>query len=139
MDLERQQKSSRFTVDPAQVPEKPIKPNRLLLLAMALPLCGLIPTGLAVAASELRGTVNSERTLRSLLPDAARVVGHIPLIETPSGLRKRRRLAMMSILGSLTCCGLVAAFLWGGTAAHIRRNHAHQFTPTNPNAKLLPQ
>jgi len=138
-DLERQQKASRFTVDPAQVPEKPVKPNRLLLLAMALPFCGLVPTGIAVAGAEVRGTVNSERTLRSLLPDEARVVGHIPMIDTAIGVRKQRRMAMLSILGSLTCCLLVAAFLWGGTAAHMRRNHAHQFVPSNPNAKLLPQ
>jgi polysaccharide chain length determinant protein (PEP-CTERM system associated) len=135
MELERQQKAGRFTVDPAQVPERPIKPNRLLLLAMALPFCGLFPAGMAVAAAEVRGTVNSERTLRSLLPDAAHVVGHIPMIETPLRLRKRRRFAMLSILGSLTCCAAVAAFLLGGTAAHMRRNH--QFGVPASSAKVF--
>ena len=138
MNLQRKQNASRFTVDPAEVPEKPIKPNRLLLLAMALPLCVLIPAGIAVGAAEIRGTVNSERILRSLAP-SARVLGHIPLIDTPVDLRKRRRLAMLSILSSLTCCAAVALFLWGGTADHMRRNHAHRFVPTNPTAKLLPQ
>jgi len=138
-DLVRQQKSSRFTMDPAQVPQRPIKPNRLLLLALAFPFCCLIPAGISVASAEVRGTVNSERGLRSLLPESARVVGKIPMIETPSGMRKRRRLAMLSILGSLLCCVAVAAFLWGGTAAHMRRNHAHQFNPTSPSAKLLPR
>jgi len=139
MDLEHQQQAARFTVEPAPVPERPIKPNRMLLLALALPLCAIIPTGIAVTASEIRGTVNSERTLRSLLPDTARVVGNIPMIETPLGMRRQRRLAMLSILGSLTCGAFVAAFLWGGTAAHMRRNHAHQIVPANPTATLVTQ
>jgi len=141
MDLERQQKASRFTVDPAQVPVKPTKPNRLLLFTLAIPLCGLIPTGLVIAYAEIRGTVNSERTLRSLLPGTARIVGRIPMIETPSGVRKQRRLAMLSIVGSLLCCATLAAFLWGGNAARIRKNHAHLFNPANPspNAELLPR
>lgn len=139
MDLERQQKSSRFTVDPAQVPERPVKPNRLLLLAMMLPLCTLIPAAIAVAGAEFRGTVNSEQTLRSLLPEATRVVGNIPMIQTPGDMRKRRRLAMLSLLGSFLCCAVVAAFLWGGTAARIRRTHARRFTPAPPTAKLLPR
>jgi polysaccharide biosynthesis transport protein len=136
MDLERQQKGSRFTVDPAQVPRQPSKPNRPLLLAMALPFCAFIPMGIAVGAAEIRGTVNSERMLRTLLPDAARVVGSIPMIETPFNARKRRRLAMLSLLSSLLCCVMVAMFLWGGTAAHMRKNHAHQFVTPTPNAKL---
>jgi polysaccharide biosynthesis transport protein len=140
MDLERQQKSSRFTVDPAQVPSKPTKPNRMMLFALAIPLCCIIPTGFAIAHAEIRGTIDSERTLRSLLPDAARVVGRIPMIETPLGVRKQRQLAMLSILGSVMCCAAVAAFLWGGTATRMKKNHAHQFNPANnpsPNAELL--
>jgi polysaccharide biosynthesis transport protein len=141
MDLESRQKTSRFTVDPAQIPSKPTKPNRLLLFALAIPFCGLIPTGIAVASSEIRGTVNSERALRSLLPDATRVVGRIPMIETPSGARKRRRLAMLSILGSAMCCAALAAFLWGGTATRMKKNHARRFGTTNPtpSAQLIPQ
>lgn len=139
MELERQQKTSRFTVDPAQVPNNPIKPNRLLLMALALPLCLVIPVGITVAGAELRGTVNSERALRSLLPDSTRVVANIPVIETAIGLRSRRRMAMLSILGSLLCCIAVAAFFLGGVSAHVRRNHAHRFVPSNPSAKLSKQ
>jgi hypothetical protein len=126
-------------VDPAQVPDKPIKPNRLLLLLLALPLCAVIPVGVAIAGAEIRGTVNSERALRALLPGMARVVANIPMIETVPALRKQRRMALLSILGSLTCCAAVAAFLWGGTAARVRRNRAHIFAPSNPAAKLLSQ
>jgi polysaccharide biosynthesis transport protein len=140
MDLERQQKTSRFTVDPAQVPERPVKPNRLLLLALMLPVCILIPSAIAVAGAEFKGTVNSEQTLRSLLPEATRVVGSIPMIQTPGDMRKRRRLAMLSLLGSFTCCIIVAVFLWGGTASRIRHARAQRFTPsTTPTAKLLPR
>jgi succinoglycan biosynthesis transport protein ExoP len=139
MDLEHQQKSSRFTVDPAQVPERPVKPNRSLLLALVLPVCLLIPTGISIASAELRGTVNSKQALRALLPDTARVLGDIPIIETPVDRRKRLRLAMLSILGSFLCCIAVASFLWGGTAAHARRKYAHHYAPVSPNAQLAPQ
>lgn len=133
MDLERQQKATRFTVDPAQVPERPVKPNRLLLLAIALPLCGIFPAGIAIAGAELRGTVNSERALQSLLPKTARILGQIPMIDTSLAVRKRRRLAFLSILGSLTCCGAAAAFLLTG-AANLQRNHDRDLVPVNVNA-----
>lgn len=137
MDLERQQKASRFTVDPAQVPAKPNKPNRAMLFALLLPLCFVLPTGIAVAQAEFRGTVNSERALRNLLPESARVVGRIPLIETPFVVRKRRRLALLSILGSVFGCVVLMVFLLGGLPQHIRRTHAHQFVPSAPTANLL--
>lgn len=139
MDLERQQKASRFTVDPAQVPVRPTKPNRAMLLTLIIPLCFLIPTGIAIAHAEVRGTVNTERALRSLLPESARVVGRIPVIETPSRARKQRRLALLSILGSALCCLAVIVFLWGGPADRMRRNHARRFTPSAPTANLLSQ
>jgi len=137
MDLERQRKSARFTVDPAQVPDEPVKPNRPLLFAVLIPICLVIPAGFVIGLEEIRGTVNSERGLRALLPNAARVMGHIPIIETPSGVRKQRRLALLSILGSIGCCIAVTAFLWGSPAARVKRNHAHQFKPSSPNAELL--
>jgi polysaccharide chain length determinant protein (PEP-CTERM system associated) len=112
MDLERKQKAERFILDPARVPEKPVKPNRLLLIAIVLPFCFLIPTGTAIFAGEVRGTVNSERELPLLLPNTALVIGRIPMIETPSYHRRRWRTALLSIAGSLTCCGAVAVFLW---------------------------
>jgi uncharacterized protein involved in exopolysaccharide biosynthesis len=112
MDLERKQKAERFILDPARVPEKPVKPNRLLLIAIVLPFCFLIPAGTAIFAGEVRGTVNSERELPLLLPNTALVIGRIPIIETPSYNRRRWRTALLSIAGSLTCCGVVAVFLW---------------------------
>jgi len=139
MELEQQQKASRFTVDPAQVPAKPTKPNRWLLFGLILPLCSLLPTAVVIAHAEVRGTVNSERILRSVLPDGTRIVGRIPMIETPSTVRTQRRLAILSILGSAICCAAVAAFLWGGTAAHLKKNRTHHFNPANssPNAELI--
>jgi len=133
MELVRQQNSSRFTVDPAQVPRRPIKPNRVLLLAMTLPFCCLVPAGISVASAEMRGTINSERTLRALLPDTTRVVGKIPMIQTPSGIRRQRRWAMLSVLGALICCATAAGFLWGHRAAQMRRNLAHP----GPTAELI--
>jgi len=139
LDLERQQKASRFIVDPAQVPGNPNKPNRLLLFGLAIPVCCLLPAAFIVAQAEIRGTVNSEHALRAMLPDAARVIGRIPMIETPLGARKQRQWALLSILGSFLCFLAVAVFLWGGPAARMKQNHAHHFNPANPSpsAELL--
>jgi polysaccharide chain length determinant protein (PEP-CTERM system associated) len=139
MNLENTQKSSRFTMVPAQVPDTPVKPNRPVLLALTLPLCFFLPAGVVIGAAEVRGTVNSERRLRSLLPDGTRVVGNIPMIETPSNARGRRRMAMLSVLGCLLCIAAVTAFLWGGAGARKQRKDAHQVNPNNPSARLLQQ
>lgn len=139
MELEHQQKTSRFTVDPAQVPTKPLKPNRMLLLALSLPLCALLPAAVAVGANELRGTVNSERALRELIPEAARVVGHIPWIETVTSVRRRRQLAMLSILGSLVCCAGVALFISQGVAERLRPNRPHEVVSINPKLNVSVQ
>ena len=136
LNLERQQKSSQFTVDPAQVPDTPIKPNRLLLFATVLPFCCLLPTGVAIASSEMGGKVNSERVLRPLLPDAARVLGRIPVIDTTESHRRQRRLAMLSISGSLLCCVLVTVFLLSGTVNRFKRPD-HKFAPNNPIRETL--
>lgn len=112
MDLERKQKAERFILDPARVPDEPVKPNRLLLFAVILPLCLLLPAGTVIGVAEIRGTVNSERELPLWLPDTAQVIGQIPMIETTPTRRRQWRMAMLSIAGSAVCCASVAVFLW---------------------------
>jgi len=112
MDLERKQKAERFILDPARVPDKPVKPNRLLLFAVVLPFCLLIPAGTVIAVGEIRGTVGIDRELPLLLPSTAQVIGHIPMIETPASRQRRWRMAMLSIAGSVVCCASIAVFLW---------------------------
>ena len=112
MDMERKQKAERFTIlDIARVPEKPTKPNRLALLAVALPFCFLLPAGMVVATDKVKGTLNTERDLGSMLENDASIIGQIPLIKTPSQLRREWRNAAFSIAGSLACCVAIIVFL----------------------------
>lgn len=113
MDLERKQKAERFTIlDPARIPEKPVKPNRLLLIAILLPVCFLLPAGAVIGVDRFHGTINSERELRSLLRDAPALLCRVPFIETPEYASGQRRLARISVMGILACCVVVAAVVW---------------------------
>lgn len=112
MDMERKQKAERFTIlDAARIPEKPTKPNRLALLAVVLPFCFLLPAGMVVATDKVKGTLSTERELGSMLGNDASIIGQIPLIKTPSQLRREWRNAAFSIAGSLACCVVIIVFL----------------------------
>jgi hypothetical protein len=80
-DMELRQQAERFTIiDPARVPEKPAKPNRLLLGGMG--------AALAIALGLLMGFVLEIRKNVILgeweLPADMVVLGRIPVIEMPA-------------------------------------------------------
>jgi uncharacterized protein involved in exopolysaccharide biosynthesis len=110
--MEHREKSERFEIlDPAQVPIKPIKPNRPLLSVLGC-IIGLI-IGLAVGlGSEFRkGLVLGEWELPSRFP----ILGRLPIIdlstaapeetETP---RRRKRQFRRAVLSSAVVCALGA-------------------------------
>jgi polysaccharide biosynthesis transport protein len=108
-DLEEKQKAERFIVlDPAQIPEKPAKPNRKKLILLA----GLVALGFSIfcvlVREELSPAVKTEMELKSLLPAGVRVWGFIPRIEVISDVRRERRLA---ICASLACILLSVALI----------------------------
>lgn len=86
-DMERSQKSQRFTIsDPARVPEKPIKPKRPLLTAIGC-IASLVVSLLVGFAIEFR----KQRFLGEWeLPAGTVVLGRVPRIEmmVPTGLAK---------------------------------------------------
>jgi succinoglycan biosynthesis transport protein ExoP len=112
-DLEQKQKAERFTVlDEAQVPEKPVKPRRKMLI----PASGLFAFGLAIMVVLAKQTINpaikTEAELKSMLPPGVKVVGLIPRIETVSDKQWKWRWA---VLASVTCVLLfiaLAEVLW---------------------------
>jgi len=95
-DMERRQKSERFTViDPARVPEKPFKPNRPLFWSMGV-VAGMLIGIAAGAALELRKNVVLGEWE---LPGGVVVLGRVPYIDMvarptrPGGGRMRAVLA----------------------------------------------
>jgi polysaccharide biosynthesis transport protein len=108
-DLEQNQKAERFRVlDPASVPQKPIKPNRKRLI----PLSALAALGLTifflVVKEEVSPAIKTEMELKSLLPAGVHVWGLIPHIQVLSDTRRQRRLAAFA---SLTCIVLCMALV----------------------------
>lgn len=89
LGLEKEQKGERFTlIDPARLPEKPFKPNRLAIALIGL----VLGIGAGVGVAALREF--SDRSIHSPL-DLARVSAlpllvSVPSIQTPRDRRNRR-------------------------------------------------
>ena len=110
--LEKEQKGERFTIiDPARMPEKPYKPNRLAIL-----LIGLI---LSIGAGIGNGTVKeyTDRAVRDdnilSLDTSFPVLAKIPYITLDEDLRRRKKTSLMVI------AGVGALFVIGITAFHF--------------------
>lgn len=107
--LELERKGERFTmIEPPLPPEKPVSPNRILILAMGL----VLSLGAGVGAVMLRDSADPSirgatdlRRLLSVAPLAA-----IPIIPTEAETRRRRRVqryswqgAVVGIIGLALC------------------------------------
>ena len=107
-NLETERKGERFTmIEPPLPPEKPISPNRFLILAFGVVFS--LGAGFGVAALKeswdpsVRG-MNDVRRMLSVPPLAA-----IPFIVTAAEATRRRRLAWTSWIGTCTAVALGAA------------------------------
>jgi protein tyrosine kinase modulator len=115
-DLEQKQKGERFTVlDSAEVPEKPVKPARTMLIPLSGPIALLFSIFFVVSRESVSPAIKTETELKSLLPKNVRLVGLIPPIETAADTRRDRRLAISACLISGLLCAAVIGIIW-----HIR-------------------
>jgi uncharacterized protein involved in exopolysaccharide biosynthesis len=104
-NLETEHKGERFTmIEPPLPPEKPISPNRVLILAMGFVLSLGAGAGAAVLRQNLDRSVRGVRDVRALL--SVPPLAAIPVIVTRADSRKRRRAMTFSWVGS--GAGLVA-------------------------------
>ena len=102
-NLETEQKGEKFTmIEPPQPPEKPVSPNRKLILAMGLVLALALGAGAIVARESLDVSVRGPGDIRALLQVPA--LASIPLIVTAADRARRQR---------------VARYTWGGGVAVI--------------------
>jgi polysaccharide biosynthesis transport protein len=107
-NLETERKGERFTmIEPPLPPEKPVSPNRFLILGLGLVLsiAGGIAAVLLKESTDpsIRG-INDVRRLLTVPPLAA-----IPVIVTAAEARRRRRVAIYSWQGALVTLVAVGA------------------------------
>jgi uncharacterized protein involved in exopolysaccharide biosynthesis len=101
-DLERRQQAEHFTIlDLAQVPERPFKPKRQLMLMAVLIGALALSLGLAYLKDMLNGTLKIERELKALLPANVSVLAAVPRLQDSSDKRRAIRFAVFAALVTL--------------------------------------
>ena len=108
-NLESEQKGERFTmIEPPLPPEKPISPNRFLILALGFVLSVAAAVGAAALRESSDRTVRGVKDLRALL--AVPPLAAIPLILTKADRRRRRLMQSLSWTGAIgSLAGVTAA------------------------------
>ena len=109
-NLETEKKGERFTlIEPPQPPEKPIKPNRMLILIAGLFIAIAAGVGAAIAGDSLDASVRGPGDIRLMLHVPA--LASIPIIVTAADRVRRRRLVGFSWGGSIAVVTLAALTL----------------------------
>jgi polysaccharide biosynthesis transport protein len=99
-NLETERKGERFTlIEPPQPPEKPISPNRKLILAVGLFLSLALGVGAAVAKDALDASVRGPSDIRTMLQVPA--LASIPIIVTAEDRERRKKMTRYSWGGSV--------------------------------------
>jgi uncharacterized protein involved in exopolysaccharide biosynthesis len=108
-NLETEHKGERFTmIEPPLPPEKPISPNRMLILAMGFVLSLGAGAGAAMLRDSLDLSVRGVQDIRSLLSVPPLVA--VPLIVTRAERKRQKRVLILSWNGAVvSLIGLAAA------------------------------
>ncbi|HSM85964.1 MAG TPA: GNVR domain-containing protein [Candidatus Limnocylindrales bacterium] len=106
-DLERRQQAEHFTIlDKAQVPEKPFKPNRRVMIAGGLFGALCLSLGLVYMRDMLDDKLKIEREVKALLPAGVALLTSVPKLESSSDRRKNLRFALLAALVTIAGCAL---------------------------------
>jgi polysaccharide chain length determinant protein (PEP-CTERM system associated) len=106
--LEKEQKGERFTIiDPARLPEKPYKPNRMAIILIGMVLG--VATGIATASIKefTDSSIHSAEALATIT--SFPVLAGIPEISTEKDIRLRKHLRNARIIGFL--CAVIGGLL----------------------------
>jgi succinoglycan biosynthesis transport protein ExoP len=99
-NLETERKGEKFTlIEPPETPEKPISPNRLLIVIAGLVMSVGLGFGAVVGHEALDASVRGPADIRQLLQVPALV--SIPVIVTASERARHRRLLLFSSSGGI--------------------------------------
>ena len=105
-NLEEERKGERFTmIEPPQMPEKPISPNRPLIIVLGLILSVGLGIGAAYAHESIDASVRGPHDIRQLLQVPA--LASIPVIVTADDRRRRGRFVLYSWSGAVAALGLL--------------------------------
>jgi len=108
-NLETERKGEKFTlIEPPQPPEKPISPNRTLIVIVGLLLSAGLGFGAIVAQESLDASIRGPNDIRQLLQVPA--LAAIPIIVTQADRMRRKRINRYSWGGGVAAV-LVAAVM----------------------------
>lgn len=113
-ELEKESKGESFVlIDPAQFPEKPIKPNRTAIVFLALIFSVAAGLGVAIVKEAMDGSVRGVSGVTKMLTAAPLAV--IPIIYNTYDLRRKQRISRIvlgSVIGSIVAVLLLIHFFW---------------------------
>jgi hypothetical protein len=116
-NLETRQKSERFRIlDPANLPQRPVKPDRRKILAIGL-LLGLgLGGGLAYIREQMDDTFHTLDEIKAFVAGVP-ILGVIPLVVPPEEIRRKRILVAASATAGAVCL----AALIVGVHVYVKR------------------
>jgi succinoglycan biosynthesis transport protein ExoP len=111
--LDAQEKGERFILlDPALVPEKPFKPNRLKYMALSFFMSFFGAVAVVILKEYLDPRVKTEREIRIAYPEPIPLLAAIPHIQSPIERRRHLRFVAFAVSFSILAIGVVAGLLW---------------------------
>ncbi|MFK5984503.1 MAG: Wzz/FepE/Etk N-terminal domain-containing protein [Pseudomonadota bacterium] len=112
--LEKESKGESFVlIDPAQFPEKPIKPNRIAIVFLSFIFAIAAGLGIAILKETMDGSIRGTIGINKLLTAAPLAV--IPVIYNTYDLRRKQRInriVLGSIVGSIIFVMFAVHFFW---------------------------
>jgi succinoglycan biosynthesis transport protein ExoP len=109
-NLETERKGERFTmIEPPQIPEKPISPNRTLIVLLGMMMSLVLGAAAAAGRETWDATVRGPSDIRMLLQVPA--LASIPVIVTAADRSRRGRLRRYSWAGGLSTLILAAVIV----------------------------
>jgi len=112
-DLERKQKAEHFKIlDPARIPAKPFKPNRLRLLAAAVFVSFCTSLGIVTLKEFLNTTIKMERELAEILPKSLPIIARIPTLVTRKDRQRQFWEGVLAVMVAVLIVVVTAGLLW---------------------------
>jgi succinoglycan biosynthesis transport protein ExoP len=109
-NLETERKGEKFTlIEPPQPPEKPISPNRMLIVIVGMLLSLAMGVGAVVAQESFDASVRGPADIRQLLQVPA--LASIPVIITQADRKRLRRISRFSWGGGVAAVLLAAVLV----------------------------